>query len=124
MSDNWNLPPGADADPRAPWHQEDAEPCPTCNSDGDDKPEHPGRVECERNCDAGWKRVPEGVSQSGWPTVCPNPECEDGSVPCPEGCEDGWERGVDPQDEADRRADDECDRRRDEAAERRHGGAE
>ena len=117
---NWNdggghYAPGSDT-AAAPWNQHDAEPCPSCNSDGDDKPEHPGRVKCEaKGC---------GVPECGrddcdvCPTPdCDNPECEDGWVPCPEGCDDGWERGVDPQDEADRRADDECDRRRDEAAE-------
>lgn len=33
MPDDYNYPPGADADPRAPWNEEDDITCPNCGSD-------------------------------------------------------------------------------------------
>lgn len=30
----WDYPAGAEHDPRAPWNEEDAEPCPRCNGTG------------------------------------------------------------------------------------------
>ena len=127
MANNFDYPPGADADPRAPWHQVDAEDCEACDGEG--------RVTCTGCGGTG----SEACTGGAWVGCCPGEGCGfhrwPGIVDCREcdgtktfECEDCNGSGTvpepDPQDEADRRADDECDRRRDEAAERRHGGAE